>query len=246
MFKKKIIYLLLIILIITSITYTLINKNKNYSKIEKVIYNFTNSIKDILIPDITNYNYDLIDGLNKEILYENNELKELLELDKEEYNLLHAKVIDRDISWYQELTINKGELDGIKVDMAVTSSYGLIGRIIKTTSNSSVVKLITSKISQKISVNVVSDTNIYHGIIDNYLIEEDLIRVNNIYKYSDIKIGDKVYTNGLGGIYPGGIYIGDIMSISNDNLDLEKEAFIKLNNNYQSINYVSIIMENTK
>ena len=215
---------------------------KDYLKIEKITHEIGNNFEKNIILKLKNTSNDIIEGINKELETEVNELKQILELKPTEYKLIHANVIKRDINWYQEITIDKGEKDGIKLDMAVVSNNSLIGRIIKTTNSSSIIKLLTScSNDMKVSVTVKTKDNEIHGIIDYYLKNEDLIQVNNILKTANIEIGDKVYTSGLGGIYPSGIYIGEVVEINEDNLGLNKILKIKIDTSYDTIRFVSVI-----
>ena len=214
----------------------------NYSKIEKIFHDIGTGIESIFIPKSKEYSQNLIEGINRELESENEELKKMLELNSEEYQLIHANVIKREIDWYQEITINKGEKDGIEVDMAVVSNQGLIGRITKTGYSSSVVKLLTaSSNDMKIAVDIKNNEQSIHGIIDDYLEEESLLQVNNISKNSEISVEDKVYTNGLGGIYPSGIYIGTVVEITYDSLGLNKIIKVKPDATYDVLRYVSVV-----
>lgn len=239
--KKK--FLIIGILVIFFILICIINtKTQNYLKIEKITHEIGSYFDRIFISNKESYNNDVIDGINQELESEVNLLKKMLELEESEYKFIHANVIKRETDWYQTLTIDKGEKDGIKVNMAVISNNGLIGRIIKTTNSSSVIKLLTaSSNDMKISVTVKTKDNEIHGILDDYLENENLHQVNNILKTENIEIGDKVYTNGLGGIYPSGIYIGKVVNISEDSLGLNKILKIKTDTSLDNIKFVSVI-----
>ena len=67
--------------------------------------------------------------------YELIELRELKELD-DQYNFdtVAAKVVAKEpgkCKWYDSFIINKGEDDGLEVDMNILADGGLVGRIIK-------------------------------------------------------------------------------------------------------------------
>ena len=116
--------------------------------------------------------YDLIYTQNNELKKEVQALKEELEIDYmlSEYKYLNASVINRNLGyWYDTLTINKGSRDGIEKDMAVITSKGLIGKITKTTSFNSEIKLITSSNSNnKISVIIDTEGHELYGILTGY------------------------------------------------------------------------------
>lgn len=226
--------------------FLLATKNNNYSKIEKITHELGSYFERIFIINNSISN-NITNGINRELENEINELKRMLELEVTEYKFIHANVIKRDIDWYQEITIDKGEKDGIKLDMAVVSNNGLIGRIIKTTNSSSIVKLLSSgSNNMKISVTIRTKNNEIHGIIDEYLENDQLVQVNNVLKTENIEVGDKVYTSGLGGIYPSGIYIGKVIEISEDNLGLNKILKIKTDTSYDNLRFVSVVDRSQK
>ena len=57
----------------------------------------------------------------------------------------------------------------------------------------------------------------------------------------DVNIGDRVYTSGLGGIFPSGILIGTVSEITTDSYDLAKVIKVKPSADFSDINYVSIL-----
>lgn len=242
--KKRRKYQLLFILLFIFLAwiYLILNQENWDSKLDKVVRDIRVQVKSFFIPKTEEYSNDLINGINKELVEENQELKELLGFQLNNYRTILANVISRDIIWYQEIVIDKGEKEGIKPDMAVISHNGLIGKISKVSSSSSVVKLLTSNSSDmKIAVDIKTKSETIHGILNGYLKNESFICVDNISKDKDIQIGDMVYTNGLGGIYPSGIYIGKVMEVTYDSLGLNKMAKIRAPFSYDSLRYVAII-----
>ena len=215
---------ILIILMIIVYKYTSLNiyiKDVRYKIIDKLTIRYESINSDISL------------GINKELEEENKALKKLLDIKENNYDMVTGVVLKRN-KWYESITINKGKKDGIKKNMAVIDSEGLIGKISEVGNNYSVVSLLTNT-NNKVAVSI----NSYYGILDGY--ESGYLIIRNIVKDNDIKIGDKVYTNGLGGIYPSGIYIGDVSEIIDDDLELSKVLKLKLNNNYNRIKYVNVI-----
>ena len=119
-----------------------------------------------------NESYLIQKNVNESLEKEIQELKEALELNKTltEYKPINATILSRNKSyWYNTITIDKGKKDGIKKDMAVITSKGLIGKISSTSYTSSEVKLITSddinfKVSIAIKTNDVDNFAILNGL----------------------------------------------------------------------------------
>ena len=77
--------------------------------------------------------------------YELDNFRKLYNLDKTyaDYPKVAARVIKKGINnWYNQFTIDKGTDDGIKVGMNVMAGNGLVGIIIKTGRNNSVVVML--------------------------------------------------------------------------------------------------------
>lgn len=138
-----------------------------------------------------------------------------------------AKVILRDMySFYDEIVLNVGSKDNVEVSDAVINDDGLIGIVTNVDKNRCNVKLLSS--SYNISVRV-DDT---YGNLNNGII-------TMIDKYSDVDIGDKIYTSGLDDV-PGDVYVGEVINVSLDKDELGKEIKVKLVDN-KYLNYVYIV-----
>lgn len=198
--------------------------------------------------EILSSNVDKIDYLASENL----ELRKQLETMKEElgitntlvdYEYINATVINRNVGyWYNNITINKGSSDGIVNDMIVINSKGLVGRVYSTSKHNAVVRLITtSDTNNKISVSISHGSKYIYGLVNRYNYSKNVLEVEGISNTEDVLVGDYVYTSGLGGIYPSGILIGVVDSISTDSYDLSKIINVKAVANFDDINYVAVL-----
>lgn len=234
--RSKLPIIVLMIFLLTTTMYVIYNI-KVLKPIHIYFNNIASRIENLLIIKNPPINNNILIGIDDELLKENIELKNLLNIKNDYYNMITCNVIKRDITWYNTLTINKGKKDNIRVNMAVIDSNGLIGKISEVGNDYSIVELISSNNNTKISVSI----NDIHGILDSYNKNDNILTIKNINKNSDIKVGDKVYTNGIGGIYPAGIYIGEVIDITNDKDDLSKLLKVSTSSNYNSIRYVNVI-----
>jgi rod shape-determining protein MreC len=120
-----------------------------------------------------------------------------------------ARVIGRDAGRSQTVTIDKGRSHGIRMDTAVITADGVVGRVILTSNFFSIVQLIVDSQS---AVGVMLESNRRQGIVKgtgNRDLDLDYIDDDN-----DIKQGDKFLTSGQDRVYPKGIPVGLISSIS--------------------------------
>jgi rod shape-determining protein MreC len=120
-----------------------------------------------------------------------------------------ASVIAKDpINWYRAVVINKGEEDGIKSNMGVITTEGVVGRIVKTSRSYSRVLLLSDRNSA--IAGMIQRTR-DEGIVAGG--DERALRLNYITVDSDVEAGDIVITSGTDGIFPAGIIIGKVSRI---------------------------------
>ena len=228
-------------------------------EIEKIVYmpfkNFGRMIDDYLnLKNVQKENKILKSNIEKieSIEAENEELKREIEELKHELNIEHvlsdydylnATVINRNASvWYNNLTIDKGSHNGIKKGMVVINSTGVIGRITNVSTFSSDVKLITTTdTNNKISVTIKSGDNSLTGLINGYDYKTKCLEVEGLSNTEEVTVGDLVYTSGLGGVFPSGILIGKVESITTDVYDLAKIINVSPSANFEGINYVTVL-----
>lgn len=269
--KKYILILIIILIILLLIIFSFtLKEDRKLSKAEsllkdgliyseKIITYPFNYIKENIkeykkLKDVNKNNNILetsIDRINS-IEAENIELRRQLETLKEELNInytlsdyeyLNATVVSRNVGyWHNKITINKGTYNGVEKDMVVISSKGLIGKVIKTSTFTSDVRLITtSDTSNKISVHISNGDNNLYGLINSYDYNKNVLELEGISNTKDVNIGDYVYTSGLGGVFPTGILIGIVEEITTDSYDLAKIIKVKPSADFNDINYVSIL-----
>lgn len=186
-----------------------------------------------------------IETENIELRRQLDKLKEELDIDYSltDYEYLNASVISRNVGyWYNTITINKGIYNGIEKGMVVINGKGLIGKIIRTTTFTSDVRLITTRdTNNKISVMISNGDYSLYGLISSYDYNDNLLEVEGISNTKDVNIGDYIYTSGLGGVFPSGILIGEVSAITTDSYDLAKIIKVTPSVDFTDINYVSIL-----
>ncbi len=155
----------------------------------------------------------------------------------------NATVINRNIDyWYDEVTIDKGKVDGIKKNMAVIKNDGLIGKVSTVSNHVSTVKLLANEnMSDKISVKIkVKDSYVY-GLISKYSSKNNTYTVEGISENIDIPKGADVVTTGMGDTFPSGLLVGHVTKVTTDNFDLSKVALVKASVDFNNIDYVSVL-----
>lgn len=118
---------------------------------------------------------------------------------------------------FRTVTIDKGTNDGLRRDMAVIAPAGVVGRLILPSARASKVQLL---IDRNAAAGAVVERSRAQGIIVGT--GTDRLRLDYVPSSADIKVGDRVVTSGIEGIYPSvqsegayprGFVIGHIESV---------------------------------
>ncbi|MEG2322477.1 MAG: rod shape-determining protein MreC [Bacilli bacterium] len=272
--KRKIVLISLIfVCLILGFIANVINTNRNLTVFEKAIkdgilsiekvisYPIDFVIKKINITKEKNKMYedykilqkkvieiDNVNNKNLELIKELEEMKKILELNNvlSEHLLLNATIINRDLGFfYDTVIIDKGQNSGVTKNMPVVVKEGLIGKVIKTTTFTSTVRLLTANNSNdQISVKIKNGEEYAYGILSNYNKEKDTYIISGIAQNVDIKNGSVVTTTGMGDIFPSGIVIGKVKGITTDSFDLAKVLEIESDVNFNNLNYVAVLKRN--
>lgn len=160
----------------------------------------------------------------KEIKLENDRLRRLLKFQTENsFKTISAQVIGHDVShWSYYVTINKGTKDGIYPEMAVLAGEGLAGKVVDVTSHAaSVILLMDTESRASALIQETRDVGLVEGNGTPFL------KLTYIDLHAQIQVGQTVVTSGLGGVYPKGIPIGQIVQISEDENRLNLSAVVK-------------------
>ena len=179
--------------------------------------------------------YDLLYTQNQELKRQIEELKEEYGIENilSEYEYVKATVINRNVAyWYDTMTINKGSKSGITEDMAVITSKGLIGKVIKTSNSNNKISVIIDDVENNLKL---------YGILTNYDVKKNMLAIEGISENSNIKKGSKVYTSGLNDIFPSGILVGEVDSEIKDNYGLSKIVYASASNDMSDVSYVSVL-----
>jgi rod shape-determining protein MreC len=146
-----------------------------------------------------------------ELTAENARLKSLLGLkEQSKLNALAARVIGRDPSvWFDSAVVDRGSLDGVKLNMPVVTEGGLVGRV---TAVSPHVDLITrDKSGVGAVVGQIGDSNAL-GVVSGTS-KRDLLEMKYVPGSIEVQVGQSVYTTGQDGIFPPGLKIGEIVNV---------------------------------
>ncbi len=163
---------------------------------------------------------------------ENQSLKDLLNvLPEAEQTYITSRVIgDSGSSYVRTLLIQAGTIDGAEEGQAVMGRNGMIGRIIESGDRASRVLLLTD-INSHIPV-IIEGVNQRAMLMGN---NDDRLYLAHFAPDALIKKGGRVVTSGIGGMFPAGLPIGEIISVKNG------EVKVRLLSDPEGEDYVQIV-----
>jgi len=162
-----------------------------------------------------------------ELEAENRHLSDLLELREVlAMQAVAARVIGEDATELSRtLILSEGSSDGLRRDMAVISTAGVVGKLIAVAPNASRVLLINDHNS---GLDAFDQRGRSRGIVTGLL--DGGLTMKYVDRTEDVKPGDSVVTSGMDGIFPRGLLVGQITRVSQQgpglflNIDIQPAA----------------------
>ena len=157
---------------------------------------------------------------------------------KQQYLHSSAEVIENSINKQKNFfTINKGESQGIKVNMAVISAYSVAGVIVGCSGNYSVAMSLLNpdfKLSARIKSNGYFGSLSWDGRDYRYAILSD------IPQHVLVNVGDTIETTGYSAIFPEGVIVGTVSDYEKFGGDFYKITIL-LSTDFKKLHFVDVI-----
>lgn len=179
-----------------------------------------------------------------ELEKENEELRSLLNIDVliSDYTPIRATVISRSPEqFFDQIKVNKGQLHGVKPNMAVITADGMIGKVSSASQMTSVIQLLSGfDEHNRISVVVEENENVF-GLIEGFNNDTQTLLFRELENSGELEEGQTVISSGLGGMFPRGLLIGTISSVELDQYGLTQMAHVEPAADFIDINHVIIV-----
>jgi rod shape-determining protein MreC len=148
------------------------------------------------------------------LVEQNARLKGLLDAQKNlGLSVQFARLIDVDLDPFRHrIVLGVGANQGVAVGQPVIDAHGVMGQIVEVLPNTAVAMLITDP-THAIPV-VVERTGLRSIAYGSGAIDQ--LELPNIPISADVKAGDRLLTSGLGGRFPAGFPVGEIVKVGND------------------------------
>lgn len=243
------VFLLILLIFISSLTEGLAKAGNNiantiFMPINKVSYAVSseviNAIEDTVGSKQTRSEVEKLKIENKNLLKENANLMEIINrkdflkaetaaMKDKNHNYLKAQVINSDVKSMQEaFFIDKGKKDGIKINDVILQAIGdsefssaVIGKVVKVNYNTSKVETIKNSSND---VSFINSRSGDYGVIDDY--KNKTISGYMLEVSSDVKNADILITSGIGGVYPKGLFLGEISNVNMSKDSLRKNVTV--------------------
>jgi rod shape-determining protein MreC len=174
---------------------------------------------------------------------ENRELRADAELAKSwtEMETVAAEVIATVPANYRwAVKIDKGSIDGVEEDMAVVAPEGLVGKVIRADTNSSIILLLIDP--QAGARGRIEDKGFTGNIRGNGA--DEPLSLRSVHPEANVNEGDEVVTSGFDdGIFPPSIPIGRVISASGESAALEQRIDIEPFVDFNALDFVRILLE---
>lgn len=153
-----------------------------------------------------------------------------------------ARIINNNYSKTKnQLTLDKGERDGLKIDLGVISTKGIVGIVSDVSENYATVQSILNTNSR---INAKHKKSSHFGSLKWDTKDPNVVQLIDIPRLAKLNKGDTIITSGRSTIFPEGILIG---SIKDFHLDADNNYYyinVALFNDMTSLEYVYLIENN--
>jgi len=157
----------------------------------------------------------------------------------QKYFYLPAKVVNNSVlSQVNFLTIHRGSAQGVKPNMGVVSSMGIVGQVVNVSENYSSVK---SLLHREFKVVVKLKNGGERGTVEWDGTNPGFVTLKDIPKSAKVNKGDSVVTSTISSLFPGNIMVGTIQEIIDDKSSNFFTLKVKTATNFYNVEYVYVI-----
>ena len=175
----------------------------------------------------------------REALVSSGHLDRIAEMrDEFEMHMLPSEVVGLDVSpSFRSVLIDRGSSHGVKAGFPVMTEAGIVGLVTRTSGHAAKTMLVLDRQS---AVEGVIQRSRVRGIVRGQ--GSDDLRFEFLVRGGDVELGDTVLTSGLGGVYPKGLRIGEIVEIESAGGRLLQIAHVKTSVDFGRLEQVFVML----
>jgi len=156
-----------------------------------------------------------------------------------QYKYRSCKVINNSTRKnFNYITLNKGAKDGIKEDMGVISSRGVVGIIIKCSDNYSTA---LSVLNPRLKISAKLKDSGFFGSISWDNKSPQYVILDEIPEHANVSLGTQVITSGYSSTFPEGILIGTVDNVEHPQGESFYKISVKLSVDFSSLSFVEAV-----
>ncbi|OSY87461.1 rod shape-determining protein MreC [Tenacibaculum holothuriorum] len=158
---------------------------------------------------------------------------------KQKFSFVNGKITSNNYTTpFNFLTVNRGSKNGLKKEMAVVNSKGIIGITDNVSGSYARVQSILNKNSK---INARFKNGFHFGTLIWDGKNTNIVQLTDIPRQATYNVGDTIITGGKSTIFPEGILIGTVANVP-DKITASNTIDIKLFNDMTNLGYVDIII----
>jgi rod shape-determining protein MreC len=130
--------------------------------------------------------------------------------DEFEIPMLPSEVVGLDVMpWFRSVLVDRGGAHGVRAGNPVITAEGVVGLVTATSRHAAKTMLLLDRQS---AIDGIVQRSRARGIVRGR--GTDQLEFEFVVRGGDVVVGDVVITSGLGGVYPKGLRIGEVVEIS--------------------------------
>ncbi len=175
----------------------------------------------------------------REALVASGHLDRIAEMrDEFEMHLLPSEVVGLDVSpSFESVLLDRGRSHGVRSGFPVVTEAGVVGLVTHTSGHAAKTMLVLDRQS---AVEGVVQRSRVRGIVRGY--GSDDLRFEFLVRGGDVVVGDTVLTSGLGGVYPKGLRVGEVVDVRDAGGSLLQIALVKPSVDFGRLEQVFVML----
>jgi rod shape-determining protein MreC len=127
-----------------------------------------------------------------------------------EIPMLPSEVVGLDVMpWFRSVLVDRGGAHGVRAGNPVITAEGVVGLVTATSRHAAKTMLL---LDQQSAIDGIVQRSRARGIVRGR--GTDQLEFEFVVRGGDVKVGDVVITSGLGGVYPKGLRIGEVVALA--------------------------------
>lgn len=152
--------------------------------------------------------------------------------------MLPSEVVGLDVSpWFRSVLVDRGRAHGVRAGHPVITEQGVVGLVTRTSAHGAKTMLLLDRQS---TIDAVVQRSRARGIVRGR--GTDTLEFEFVVRGSDVQIGDTVITSGLGGVYPKGLRLGEVVSLEDPGGSLIQIASVRPSVDFGRLEQVFVML----